>query len=138
MSWKPGIIEAVTAKGRRPIVGWVCGPFGLDFRAVWFFDEESPDGSVGWTLTHRPTGMALFGLRMPLAEAQAIVDEIAAWADWPTFDPSAAPFLKARVQGLRERLPHHLIHANDMMPPWAVTEFGDAEPDGKPRMTLVQ
>lgn len=138
MMWVCGPIQAKVSTGTKTFPGWVKGHFGLDFRAVWYPEEETPDGACAWALTHLPTGLGMFGFLMDLAGAQATAESIADWADWGCVDLQSSAFLKSRAVELRKALGFQVINVGNLMPPWAHTDLSAPAPGStKPTLRLV-
>lgn len=138
MSWVCGQIQATSAGGMKVFPGWIRDHFGLDFRAVWYPEDETPDGACAWALTHLPTGLGMFGFIMDLASAQATAEAVAEWADWSAVDLQSSAFLKTRAADLRKSLGWQVINVGNLMPPWSYTQVSAPVPgEKKPQLRLV-
>lgn len=107
-NWKAAAIALKCDNGSGPqdhlVAGWVNGPFGLDFRAIW----QDFDGYFvpGFVLTHLPTGYVIRQLcNVGTLEAQAIAEEILADADWASLEGKPDASHGAAVKAAMARHP---------------------------------
>jgi hypothetical protein len=90
--WRIGTFRISTADGWLEVDGIVRSPFGIDQRGA-----DGPD-TLGWFVTHLPSGLAVVSRVRILAVALALVDRIAGLTDWDAQTISATPDLREQVR----------------------------------------